>query len=784
MICKELYKCFEEIDAYCLSNQPGYALIINADNYDDYQAIASRLKADHSKKCHSISSFAEEDAFPIMDDVLAVLNQEGQHVLLGFSQLCMFYPATYYQDTLRKFVGNPVKGHAIVVLEHSAQYLKIIMNQDLRTKRRIILLDHPETPIPQIQMTDDPINYIGVKPVKHMKRLLNYLEQMTNESVEKHPTIMAETRWKPVAFTNSVYSITAVDGLYESLCKQYADIGAGTRKSYGTDAQWRELSERLIQHHTLAGVITDMFGSTANLASHISLVFEQNDGQAQWYLWLGMKIFGTSGFDYLSTVMTHSSSPDDLLDHVYMDLLDIDCHDPEFYKLYNERKHWIMTLPESITEIDLYCSKVGKFERDAVYYLTDCTDREKLYLLQCFEKYEYPEKEIFSITKAQFPALCDYLSDFTFNKINTTVPDAYSDFRDVLTAYFHEYKVQKITNHIHESFYQMVMDFAVKRPFNWLQPRSAIVKGIKQKDTAQLFFFDALGVEFLGYIIAKCERLGLIIETHIGHGVLPSITAANKEFIPMFAKPQKDIKDLDELKHHSKVFDYERRHEPIHLFSELQIIDDELERIHSQLVQGDFDRAVICSDHGASRLAVIAEKLNDSPIEMEEKGEHSGRCCPVAEYPKLPYAAYENGYAVLADYERFKGSRKANVEVHGGATLEEVVVPILILSKKPDNIELCFVKWIIELKGREPATITLYSNIPLTKPTMIIDMGGRELTYEGEPVADQQHFKFIMPEIKRAKTYTATVYDGGKLLQSGLTFTVQKGTKEVDFFGM
>ena len=784
MICKELYRCFEELDSYCLSSQPGNVLIINAENYDDYQAIANRLKADHSKKCHNVFSYAEDDNFPIVDDVLAVLNQVGQHVLLGLSQFCMFYPAEYYQDTLRKLISLPIKDHAIVVLDHSAQYLKVIMNQDPRTKRRIVLLDHPETPIPQIQMMESPTNYIGETPVKHMKGLLNYLERLTNETVEKHPTTTVETHWKPAAFTKSIYSITNVTGLYESLCKQYADIGAGTRKSYGTDAQWRELSEKLVKHHTLGGVISDMFGSTTNLASHIAFVFEQDDRQMQWYLWLGMKIFGTSGFDYLATVMSHSCSPEDLIDHVYMDLLDMDCHDSDFYKYFNERKHWIITLPESITEIDLYCSKVGRFERDAVYYLTDCTDREKLYLLQCFEKYEYSEKEIISITKAQFPMLYDYLSDFTFNKINTTISDMYSDFRDVLTAYFHEYKIQKVTNHIHESFYLTVMDFAVKRPFNWLQPRSSIVKGIKQKETAQLFFFDALGVEYLGYIIAKCERLGLIVETHIGHAVLPSITSTNKEFLPMFAKPQKDIKSLDEIKHHSKVFDYERRHEPIHLFSELQIIDNELERIHSQLVQGDFDRAVICSDHGASRLAVIAEKLNDSPIEMEEKGEHSGRCCPVAEDPKLPYVAYENGYAVLADYERFKGSRRANVEVHGGATLEEVVVPILILSKKPDNIELCFVKRIVELKGREPATITLYSNIPLTKPTMIVEIGGRELSYEGEPVADQQHFKFTMPEIKRAKTYTATVYDGGRLLQSGLTFTIQKGTKEVDFFEM
>lgn len=45
----------------------------------------------------------------------------------------------------------------------------------------------------------------------------------------------------------------------------------------------------------------------------------------------------------------------------------------------------------------------------------------------------------------------------------------------------------------------------------------------------------------------------------------------------------------------------------------------------------------------------------------------------------LPFAIDEEdrGYIVLADYGRFKGSRASNVEVHGGASLEEVIVPII-----------------------------------------------------------------------------------------------------------
>ncbi len=56
----------------------------------------------------------------------------------------------------------------------------------------------------------------------------------------------------------------------------------------------------------------------------------------------------------------------------------------------------------------------------------------------------------------------------------------------------------------------------------------------------------------------------------------------------------------------------------------------------------------------------------------------------------------KNGYIVLADYGRFKGSRAANVEVHGGASLEEVVVPVITLSLKDSSIEIKVVDTVIK----------------------------------------------------------------------------------------
>ncbi len=61
---------------------------------------------------------------------------------------------------------------------------------------------------------------------------------------------------------------------------------------------------------------------------------------------------------------------------------------------------------------------------------------------------------------------------------------------------------------------------------------------------------------------------------------------------------------------------------------------------------------------------------------MASKGKHSGRCCPCAEADvKSEYATQDNGYWVSANYDRFKGGRKASVEVHGGATLRRGCYP-------------------------------------------------------------------------------------------------------------
>ena len=503
----------------------------------------------------------------------------------------------------------------------------------------------------------------------------------------------------------------------------------------------------------------------------------QKEPNKHWLYWLAMKSNGTTN-NYLQKVLENSKNESDFEEHIYLDLADEDIDNPNFEKMYIERRKLLERIPEQLPLIARYCEKLGKHEKDAVYYLTDRSETEEFEFIRCLCIYDYTEEELYSAAKHFSSALDLYLRKFSFDGVNTKVSDSDIALRDILTQYFQEYKVQKITNRIHPSFENTVNEFAIERPYNKLRPRSSIISQL-EKENAELFFFDALGVEYLSFIKAKCEEYGLIVEMSIGHCELPSITEKNKEFIQYFGGKYRKIDELDELKHHSQIYDYEKIKEPVHIFRELEIIDAELRRIQSLLVQDTITKAIIVSDHGASRLAVIYGHENSSPLELDEKAQHSGRCCPAEDNPHIPYAAYEDGFAILANYERFRGGRKANVEVHGGATLEEVVVPVITLSRKPENIEYCFTDPIIILKQKDVATLTLYCNVPMNKPRILVG----QTFYDGEFVADQKHAKFVMPELKRSREYIAEIYDGDTSLSVSLKFKIQKSMgQEVDLF--
>ncbi len=777
MYCGDVKQCLDEMGEYSRRGEAGYPLIVNTDNYDDFQEIRNRLEADGARQCVYVSEYTLANGLPDIESAKRIAAGSGRFALIGVSQAAMLRGARFLDELLDELIGYPVSGNVIILLSHCRIYLEKFLKRDIRLKNRIVLVEGEKTPLPQIKIADSAESCEGIPYDDGISALIRRLERVRDAEVAERGFFTVATSFSAEFFLSSLYAVSKSGGVYDVLAGRYPVICGAAPREYGTDAQWRWLYRELEGRGSFQEFAQARFGSASNLESALGGVMNGVDENEKWLLWLSLKIFGAKGGSYLSLAVTNSASSGDLEDHIYMDLLDVERGNPDFERYYAERRRLIAMFPENLEKAGVYCQNVGRHGRDAAYYLTDATEQEEYALMQSIGQYEWTDGELLDVFSHGFPELSQYMREFVFDESNTRLPEKDRGFRETLTDYFQRYKMQKIRNRIDADFLEEVERFAEERPFLKLQSRSSIISSM-DREGAQGYFFDALGVEYLAYIQAKCEKYGMICEIQAAHCELPSITVMNKDFKNYF--DTKDIGELDTLKHHSPIYDYRTCQYPIHIFRELRIIDGELKKMRAWLGQSGMKKAVVVSDHGASRLAVIYRHESGSGLELEEKGVHSGRCCPAAEDPGLPFAAYENGYSVLGNYERFKGSRMANLEAHGGASLEEALVPIITLSLRPAKAEYRFVQSALQYKVGRPVQIELFCNVPMERPRLLVN----GVFYDGALRADGRHAVFSMDGVKQKGEYAARVYEGEANTGVELAFTLERKTRDRNQLGI
>lgn len=391
-----------------------------------------------------------------------------------------------------------------------------------------------------------------------------------------------------------------------------------------------------------------------------------------WRTYLSMKAEGTTS-PYLALVLKCSSTYSEYKDAIMTAILNVDHTAQKFKELYDERKTLLKAWPEHEFLSYVLATKIK--DKDRIYYLTDSTKAERRAIVEELAHLGDIPKELQKI----YPDLFSYLKLYRFTGEDGTF----------FTDYFDKYKRQKAINAISGEYLELVRAISVpgKRKYNALPSRNSLLMQLKKPDTG-LYWMDALGVEFLAFIQQKAKELGLVISVHIARATLPTLTSINKGFFDDWTgfKFKKDP-HLDKLKHEGTGDVGIKSTDPaVHLADELSIITEALVIIKGALTNHNAEEILLVSDHGASRLCVLNQ--HENKWEMSEKGQHSGRCCKTSEIDEKPDSATEaEGFWVLANYDRFKGGMPANVEVHGGASLEEVVVPIVKISLEHQKVE-------------------------------------------------------------------------------------------------
>lgn len=760
MECNTMDQCFDRIEAYCQKEITGHPLLVNTENAHDFQCLVKRMQLDGNKTCVFVHDYCGK-GLPQIDALFRDVKKKGCFVVIGLSSYVMLLGKKRAEELMARLQELSVAGHVIVLLSHMKEIRLSRMQQDQHLSYRVLLLEGDPTPLPSIYLASPEENSFGQLVLPNIQALLEKLEQY--DPVGGETSFAVRTSLHKEVFSESMYSIRSSKGIYKELLRAFPILKGDLEESWGTKEDWERFAQEWKECLSWGALAEKHFGIDAHFSAILEREYEQADTYETWLYWLLLKVQGASEDAYLSYALGKSRHWQDLWEHIFLSLSSLSFQMREFEKYCEGRKRLLEGQTIPATWVSEYQDAIAQKGRDAIWYLFAGTAWEEKMLFQCLADYDYTKEEVMGVLKTHFPDLFAYMKSFTFT-MHQKVPER---LVPLLTKYFDDYKWQKLMNHLTPDFKAQVNTLAEHRVYNQFPIRSLALSQMKKENT-MMYFVDALGVEYLSYISEKCKTYGLLLSIQVVHGELPSITSQNTEFMNPGVI---NIKDLDEKKHESQTYNYEKQKIPLHLVAELKAIDGVLQTIRDGLLTKEMKSAIIISDHGATRLVVLNdEEYGAEFIVGESKGQHSGRCCQVEEDPGIPFAAYENGYAVLANYMRFKGSRKADVEVHGGATLEETLVPLLQISLKPKDPMVEFQPALVQLRKKEVGELLLVTNFDMADPYIIVN--GK--TYRGKLDTHRRRAIIPLPDMKRTHDYMADIYDGDTLLKEQVAFHVKK----------
>lgn len=725
-----------------------YFLVVGDEKYKDIKEKLFELGFDFVK----VSDYCSDDRMPDIDGLLERLKtadvnaSNKQLVVIGLGEylaLCGNIVTTNILLRLKDL--NIGSSKVILLLRGVATQINGLQKDPRFDSRRLCI--HEKVDCDLSFTLADPS--VGLPALQGIKALLLELESGRSGNVIVSTTL---------DFDNALFNVHKITDAYEGI--KFTVLGFSLLRSCGSDVQWAELLRELTRNGGSLDAVLEKngFGSMLEANFYVRVAgFEYRN----WLYFVALKSKSNTLLNsYLRFVLDNTNRFEDFKMNVLNAIIKVPHNDKRYYTFYAERK----TLVEKFLEPDIANFVVNnrKNESESIFKLTDGTKTEREEVIAWVSK-----NGIIPQISYIYPSLAAYLKKYVFNC---------GDLSNLLTEYFEAYKRQKVSNMLEDDFIENVEKLAQSRDYNRLPTRNEIIEGLNKDDT-YLYWLDALGVEYMAFILELVRVRGLSISTNIARAELPTITSINRDFFDAWQSGRKEKNDeLDDTKHSDGGgYNFENNILPIHLAKELDIIEEVIDKAATTLALRKYKRILIASDHGASRLAVLRRK--EEQYETDTKGEHSGRCCKLFEPYDLPFAAEENGYLVLADYGRFKRSRAANVEVHGGASLEEVVVPIIELTLKNNDITVEIVEEFVTVDFRTGTEITLFLNSPSKNVSVIVN-GKR---YFASPL-DSNRYNVALPDTKRAGDYLADVYAGDDLIGKILIKAQGKSGKVNDAF--
>ena len=614
-------------------------------------------------------------------------------VIAPFSEIARFYDNEHYAefDSLLKTI-RLIQSPEEAQRDHQRIYVPIIGMQSKVSKFK----DDPNIHIWEYRSGAEYDNYhliltkgttYGVKGLKEQytqcKDLRHWIALWKNAGDKIKPQIICTSK---CIFANSknaqpdnAFNYTVCDNVFEFLTKGLGiDFGKLTAKEEDLP-YWEELASNIDVTDFNFDAFANQRFNTLNLNEENAFVqtwFEYKDAFSRWLLKTYF-IWKAKEHDYLIRVLenVNALSTPELFSQIATQIFDEPLDDTSTRQrllLLKEAKRQnvlITDMAEQKVKANL-AAMASDPERGALFamkYMSPLTLSEQCLMVEWTGKGMIEKNYI----KTLFPELYNYLQPFNVQMENCNA---------WVNDYFKEYCFSKVGNGQSEALMKRLNELNASQVCfeTWRNDFKTVKTFMHNRQDIDLYYWiDGLGVDWIPFISKVIERHkadGVFLnEIYVAVSELPTVTSVNKAKLDELAAGKiEKIGDVDKFAHTQKSY-------PAYLISEFRIVEDAIAKVLSQY---NGKKIAFVSDHGISYMAQFGIGMNFAGIETN----HAGRCGRWLEGS----APTDNNYVVLEDgqtlcslnHNSLSAKTPTGQGAHGGATPEEVLVPIIIVSSQ------------------------------------------------------------------------------------------------------
>ncbi len=490
-----------------------------------------------------------------------------------------------------------------------------------------------------------------------IKGVRRYLSTWSRESIRKAWLVTQMAPWLSVQQTGGSCRVRIYMSSFDyvrrtlrlnELCEEW-----------GSHGQWEWLAVQIKQDDNFDELASRILKVVEYDYEQLFLIWRGVTPKEQWLIWLWNKI-KIAPKTYLYKVLQKNTNVNCLIKHTTTSVFDDSLPVP--LNNCQERKQLLECLGTSYMPLEFwtrYKSLTDPLHKLSV--LTDISQQEREEILLCVSELLLTNTDPnnwWDYLEHLFPSLAWYLQP-------STTGNSFVD------TYFRVYNRCRVKDSSDEQLSILTNRWASEQLL-WNYPaRNEVISQLRSNGT-KIMWVDGMGIEWTG-LLSQYLSLGSNVDltVTVARGNLPTTTEANKEW----EEDEIVERGLDDIAHH-----YSYSH-PKSLLKAMEVIEKVANKALALLSQSP--SVAITSDHGLSRFVVTEKnkiKATDGLVV-----EAPGRFATLERndyhietgHPLL----INKGHVLWLTHGKFQSAGPCRGEVHGGATPEECLTPIIVLHK-------------------------------------------------------------------------------------------------------